>query len=672
MGGLSIRKKIALLAGVPVLGTLILALALAQHARTQTAAAAALGSIEDVAQLSVHISRVMHALQLERARTALVEGIESRLGDAGADAALERDRAATDAAEKQLERFFAGHDLSRLPRLARDLGVARAQLERRHQLHDRLRRENVLVEDILGFYEVAANALLSATAALTELSDDGELLRSISSLVALEQLTERASREHALLAYVFGAEEFPPGAFKTLVTLATEQAVYTDAFRANATNPARFDAAQKSQAVVRTRAMRDKALKATRDDFDVDGQTWFDTAAGGLAKLQEVELTLLQRITHAATHKLEATRTSVHLGWILSGVVVFASGLLAWFIGQRVTRSILDLSLAAAKVQQTNDFSVRVQRTSGDELGALADTFNAMLEMIEARDTYLEAQVAERTEALQRTLSELWSEMDLALKIQTILLPQNPELPNYRVAAKMMPAATVGGDYYDVFRVGGVDWILVGDVSGHGVTAGLSMMLVQTAVRTVIQAAGPRADQLTPKQLLTSVNAAVRSNLQKISADQYMTIMALRLERGKVTYAGLHQDVLVYRANTNQVERIPTSGVWIGLVDDISDMLEDEHFDMNDGDVLLLYTDGVTEFAAAANDNMLGTDGLASMLGALATVNSTPAELVSGVLERVCVNTLDDDVTVLAARYESADSKLEFAPQPAVSVQGGR
>jgi serine phosphatase RsbU (regulator of sigma subunit) len=112
--------------------------------------------------------------------------------------------------------------------------------------------------------------------------------------------------------------------------------------------------------------------------------------------------------------------------------------------------------------------------------------------------------------------------------------------------------------------------------------------------------------------------------------------------------------------------------VWIGLVDDISDMLEDEHFDMNDGDVLLLYTDGVTEFAAAANDNMLGTDGLASMLGALATVNSAPAELVSGVLERVCVNTLDDDVTVLAARYESADSKLEFAPQPAVSVQGGR
>jgi serine phosphatase RsbU (regulator of sigma subunit) len=193
---------------------------------------------------------------------------------------------------------------------------------------------------------------------------------------------------------------------------------------------------------------------------------------------------------------------------------------------------------------------------------------------------------------------------------------------------------------------------LVGDVSGHGVTAGLSMMIVQTAVRTVIQSAAARAHKLTPKELLSSVNAAVRSNLQKIHADQYMTIMALRLERGKVTYSGLHQDVLVYRARANEVERITTRGIWIGLVDDISELLEDDHFEMEDGDVLLLYTDGVTEFAA--NDNMLGTDGLASMLSRLAAESSVPNHVVQGVLERVCVTAQDDDVTVLAARYEIA------------------
>lgn len=668
MRGLSIRKKIALLAGIPVLGTLILALVLAQHARTQNAAAAALGSIEDVAQLSVHISTVMRAVQLERARMALHEGFESRHTSDSIGEALATDRAATDAAEHQLERFLAGHDLSSLPqRLARDLGVARAQVARRSELQGRLQHETLRVEDILGFYDVAADALLSATAALTELSDDGELLRSISSLVALQQLTERASREHALLSYVFAANEFPPGAFKTLVTLTTEQAVYTNAFRAYASDTRQFDAAQMSAQVVRAHAMRDGALNTTSDEFDVEGHVWFDTAAAALAKLQGVELALLERITRVATQKLAATRTSVRLGWLLSSLIVVASSFLAWFIGKRVTRSIVNLSQAAAQIQQTNDFSIRVENTSHDELGRLATTFNDMLEMIEARDSHLEAQVAERTEELRRTLAELWSEMDLALKIQTILLPKEPGLPNYEISAKMVPASTVGGDYYDVFRVGEVDWILVGDVSGHGVTAGLSMMLVQTAVRTVIQAAGSRAHELTPKQLLSSVNAAVRSNLHEISPDQYMTIMALRLERGTVTYAGLHQDVLVHRARSNQVERIPTRGIWIGLVDDISELLEDDQFEMHDGDVLMLYTDGVTEFAA--NDNMLGTDGLASMLGALAADGGDPKNLVQGVLDRVCVATPEDDVTILAARFRAAGVK--FDPRSSVRVMGG-
>jgi len=119
-----------------------------------------------------------------------------------------------------------------------------------------------------------------------------------------------------------------------------------------------------------------------------------------------------------------------------------------------------------------------------------------------------------------------------------------------------------------------------------------------------------------------------------------------------VTYAGLHQDVLVYRARTKRVERIATRGIWMGLVDDISELLEDDRFEMHDGDVLLLYTDGVTEFTA--NDNMLGTDGLADMLGSLAAKSSAPSDVVQGVLERVCVSTLDDDVTVLAARYDAA------------------
>jgi len=652
IGRLPIRAKVLLLAGIPVIGTLILAVVIAQHARTQTAAAAALGSIEDVAQLSVHISEVMHALQLERARVALSEGSAGRQGQA-ADQALQKQRALTDNAERTLGRFLSRYDLSAFPpRLARDLGIAREQANGRHALHARLAGDDVPIDQILGLYDVACRALLSATAALTELSDDGELLRSISSLVALAELSERASREHALLSYVFAAGDFPPGAFKTLVTLTTERGVYSDAFRSNAHGDAarQFEAAQQAPVVVRARAMRDQAMQAVSDELAVDAQVWFDAAAGELAGLQAIEQELLGKITGVATAKLAVTRASMRFGWYLSVAVVLASGLMAWFIARGITRSIFGLSSAAASVRQTNDFSVRAIKSSTDELGTLTDTFNEMLTMIEQRDRHLEAQVAERTEELRQTLAELWTEMDLATKIQTVLLPKEPDLPAYQISAKMVPASSVGGDYYDVLRVDGVDWILIGDVSGHGVTAGLTMMLVQTAARTVLTSAGERARELTPKQLLSHVNASVRASIQKISSDQYMTIMALRMENNLVSYAGLHQDVLVYRKRSNTVERIPTRGIWIGLMDDISEMLDDDTFEMSEGDTILLYTDGVTELTT--DSELLGTEGLAVLLQGLADGSAQPESIVSGVTERVCSGPLKDDVTVLAARYE--------------------
>jgi histidine kinase len=316
-----------------------------------------------------------------------------------------------------------------------------------------------------------------------------------------------------------------------------------------------------------------------------------------------------------------------------------------------VTRSILDLSSAATQVRNTKDFALRARKTSSDELGELVDAFNEMLTTIQARDAHLEAQVAQRTEELRRTLQELWSEMDLARKIQTVLLPEQPQLPHFDVGAQMVPAASVGGDYYDVLLVGDVAWVLIGDVAGHGVTAGLTMMIVQTAVHTVITSAGDRAHLLTPKQLLSQVNAAVRGNMQKIGEEQYMTIMALRIERGEVRFAGLHQDILVYRAAAARVERIESRGLWLGLLDDISELLDDDSFQLAEGDVFMLYTDGVTESAGSVDGPLLGTDGLGARLKELAVGNTSSADIVRGVVEYACRTTPEDDVTVLAARY---------------------
>ncbi len=265
-----------------------------------------------------------------------------------------------------------------------------------------------------------------------------------------------------------------------------------------------------------------------------------------------------------------------------------------------------------------------------------------------------EKQVAERTEELTRALAELWSEMDLARKIQTVLVPTRPTLPGYQVAAEMRPAQQVGGDYVDVFEAGGSSWMIIGDVSGHGVSAGLIMMMIQTSVRTVITSLERDGRKASPAAVLAAVNASVAGNLKHIGKDQYMTVTVLRLDEGKVVHAGLHQDILIHRAATQQLTRIETTGVWIGVMDDATGSLVDQEFSLSEGDTLLLFTDGITESKGASDPN--GQGRLEALFSALSTEGLPCEEIVKRVLDRAAEDSPHDDCTVLVARRESRNA----------------
>ncbi|WP_437785534.1 AAA family ATPase [Sorangium sp. So ce1097] len=266
----------------------------------------------------------------------------------------------------------------------------------------------------------------------------------------------------------------------------------------------------------------------------------------------------------------------------------------------------------------------------------------------------LEGLVAARTAELRRLLSELWSEMDLARKIQTVLLPQQTRVNDHELAAVMMPAESVGGDYYDVIPTAGGGWVLIGDVSGHGITAGLSMMMVQTAVRTILTTSPRDGERLTPAVVLGRVNRAVRENLLRISPDQYMTIVALELDRGTVRFAGLHLDIVIHRASSDTVEVVETSGMWLGIEDDITSLLQDDVIELDAGDAVLLYTDGITE-SVGADGRMLETRGLVERFHALAAQGMSPGAIVKGLVGPLAGQPLRDDVTVMVVRYTPAE-----------------
>jgi serine phosphatase RsbU (regulator of sigma subunit) len=156
----------------------------------------------------------------------------------------------------------------------------------------------------------------------------------------------------------------------------------------------------------------------------------------------------------------------------------------------------------------------------------------------------------------------------------------------------MHPIDEVGGDYYDIINVDGWDWLIIGDVSGHGVVAGLIMMMVETAVKSVLH----QQAELSATRLLEIVNGVLIENLKLIGEDRYMTITALAYRKKGVFYfSGMHQDILVYRARENKVESIETRGIWLGVQGVSLPDLKDIKLTMAPGDTMLLYTDGITE-----------------------------------------------------------------------------
>ena len=141
--------------------------------------------------------------------------------------------------------------------------------------------------------------------------------------------------------------------------------------------------------------------------------------------------------------------------------------------------------------------------------------------------------------------------------------------------------------------VDGKKWINIGDVSGHGVTAGLIMMMLQTATSTSIKS----DENLTPKDLMLKVNKVLSDNIRnRLLLYHYVTICFLQFDdNGNFFHCGLHLDIIIYRKSDQKIELLRTGDVWLGLEENISDTVENRNFRLNSGDLMLIYTDGVTE-----------------------------------------------------------------------------
>jgi len=325
-----------------------------------------------------------------------------------------------------------------------------------------------------------------------------------------------------------------------------------------------------------------------------------------------------------------------------------------------------------------------------DELGQLARVFQTMFQQIKIRERNLqeakeqlaianqglEQRVAERTQELAQAntaisqLNEklkaenlrLGAELDVARRLQQMILPKTEELatvPDLDIAGFMEPADEIGGDYYDVLQNSNrLITIGIGDVTGHGLESGVLMLMTQTAVRTL------RAMQVTdPVKSLSTINTVLYQNRLRMSSYRNLSLALLDYQEGQLHICGQHEEVIVMRAS-GHVERIDTLdlGYPVGMLEDISAFIAQHEIELNPGDGIVLYTDGITE---AENDRR-EFYGLERLIAVITRSWHEPAQairaaIVEDVRSHIGSHTVYDDITLVVLKRQIPEQTISLS-----------
>lgn len=255
-----------------------------------------------------------------------------------------------------------------------------------------------------------------------------------------------------------------------------------------------------------------------------------------------------------------------------------------------------------------------------------------------------------------RKRDRLQQEIDLAREVQMRLLPQHvPQVPGLEIAATYSPAREIGGDYYDAVEMEpGIVGLTLADVSGKGVSAALLMANLQAVVRNHLHG-GEVSERLERIN-----NQLCRSVLP----GQYVTLFYCEYDgrQRKLTYCNAgHEPPLLVRRNGAGIEHIQTlseGGTVLGLF--AGGRYPSATVELEPGDTLLLYTDGVTDAVNPAGE-WFERERLIAVMEELTRQNLPAAAVVEKVRNRVfsfaAGQAQFDDLTLLALRVAEPLSK---------------
>jgi sigma-B regulation protein RsbU (phosphoserine phosphatase) len=199
-------------------------------------------------------------------------------------------------------------------------------------------------------------------------------------------------------------------------------------------------------------------------------------------------------------------------------------------------------------------------------------------------------------------------ELEIAKEIQQSFLPACPrELPGLLTACRCVPATHVGGDYYDFFSLeAGVVDVAIADVTGHSIGSSLLMSMTRSVLHAKVSAGR------SPGKLLAAVNDLLHDDLSRAELQISMFYARLDTEHRTLAYANAgHNPPLLFRSKEGVSMELDADGLLMGVKTGV--FFEEKTTRMEAGDILVLYTDGVTE-AENAEGELFGTGRLCGVI----------------------------------------------------------
>ncbi|MBR4901359.1 MAG: SpoIIE family protein phosphatase [Victivallales bacterium] len=321
-------------------------------------------------------------------------------------------------------------------------------------------------------------------------------------------------------------------------------------------------------------------------------------------------------------------------------IIIIAVIMVARQASRAITRPLLRLKNDVEVISQGN-LDRRAQVTTNDEIGDLANSFNHMAVSLDQYIKDLTTVTAEK--------ERIGAELDVAKHIQSSMLPcifpPYPDRKEFEIYATMQPAKEVGGDFYDFFMVDDAHLaIVMADVSGKGVPAALFMVIGKTLIK----------DHTTPDTDLGDVfsevnNVLCESNSEGLFITAFEGVLDLKTGEFRYVNAGHEPPFIAHAGEPFAPHKIRPGFVLAGM-EDIR--YKAGALQIDPGDKIFLFTDGVTE-ATDAQNNLYGMERLTNVLNA--NLNQTPNDILPAVkkdIDQFVGNAPQfDDITMLCLEF---------------------